>query len=64
MEDEIREAPELIGAMQLGYYHHCPLCNAPLFYSCGHGKLVCTKSGLLFDLDDILTTELEIEEVQ
>jgi len=62
MGDEITEASELIGTKQLDYYHHCPLCDAPLFHSYGYEKLVCTKSGLLFDLDDILLYEKEVIE--
>jgi len=57
------EAPEFIGLKPLGYYHHCPLCGAPLFWSCLHDQLACTGCGWLFDLDDILIGEMETEEV-
>ena len=55
------EAPELIGAKPLGYCHWCPLCGKALIWSSYHGQLACTGCGWLFDLDDILTSEMEIE---
>jgi hypothetical protein len=52
---------EMIGIEPLGYSHHCPICDAELFWSCKHGKFACTKSGMLFSLEDILVYESDWE---
>jgi len=64
MEDEITEAPDMIGIVDDGFWHFCPLCGGGLFWSSMYQQFVCVRCGWLFDMDDIMTTELEIEEVE